>query len=122
MDKIRGLIKGNPVVGWAFMFGAIALVGMPPFGLFTSEFLILTATIKEAPLLTPLLLLGLGVAFAAIFRKVQPMVTGVAPPWQTPLKAAHVPVLLHMTLVLILGLYMPRFLSDWFHLAVRLLQ
>ncbi len=88
MDKIRGLIKGNPVVGWAFIFGAIALVGMPPFGLFASEFLILTATIKDAPLLTPLLLLGLGVAFAAIFRKVQPMVSGLVPPWQTPLKAA----------------------------------
>jgi hydrogenase-4 component F len=122
MDKIRGLIRGNPVVGWSFIFGIIALVGMPPFGLFTSEFLILTATIKDAPLLTPLLLLGLGVAFAAIFRKVQPMVAGVVPSWQTPLKAAHLPVLLHMTLVLILGLYLPRFLSDWFHLAVRLLQ
>jgi hydrogenase-4 component F len=122
MDKIRGLIKGNPVVGWAFIFGAIALVGMPPFGLFASEFLILTATIKDAPLLTPLLLLGLGVAFAAIFRKVQPMVSGLVPPWQTPLKAAHVPVLLHMALVLVLGLYMPRFLSDWFHMAVRILQ
>ena len=38
---------------WAgrFMLGVMALVGMPPFGLFASEFLILTATMKEAPLL-----------------------------------------------------------------------
>jgi hydrogenase-4 component F len=122
MDKIRGLIKGNPVVGWAFILGAMALVGLPPFGLFTSEFLILTATMKEAPLLTPLLLLGLGVAFAAIFRRVQPMVAGVVPPWQTPLKAAHLPVILHLALVLILGLYLPPFLSDWFHTAVGLLK
>lgn len=122
MDRIRGLIKGNPVVGWSFILGIVALVGMPPFGMFASEFLILTATIKDAPLLTPLLLLGLGVAFAAIFRKVQPMVTGLVPSWQTPLRAAHVPVVLHMTLVLLLGLYMPRFLSDWFHTAVGLLK
>ena len=122
MERIRGLIKGNPVVGWAFVLGAMALVGMPPFGMFASEFLILTATIKEQPLLTPLLLLGLAVSFAAIFRKVQPMVTGLVPPWQTPLKAAHVPVLLHMGLVLMLGLYLPRFLSDWFHTAVGLLR
>jgi hydrogenase-4 component F len=122
MDRIRGLIKGNPVVGWSFILGIVALVGMPPFGMFVSEFLILTATIKEVPLLTPLLLLGLGVAFAAIFRKVQPMVTGLVPSWQTPLRAAHVPVVLHMTLVLLLGLYMPRFLSDWFHTAVGLLK
>jgi hydrogenase-4 component F len=95
---------------------------MPPFALFTSEFLILTATMKEAPLLTPFLLLGLGVAFAAIFRKVQPMVAGMAPPWQSPLAAAHLPVILHMALVLGLGLYLPPFLSDWFHAAVGLLR
>src|SRR5512143_512489 len=103
MSRIRGLFRGNPLVGWGFMLGAMALVGMPPFGLFASEFLILTATIKEAPLLTPLLLLGLGVAFAAIFRRVQPMVAGTVPSWQTPLKAAHVPVVLHMAIVLVLG-------------------
>ena len=122
MDRIRGLIKGNPVVGWALILGAMALVGMPPFGVFASEFLILTATIKEAPLLTPLLLLGLGVAFAAIFRRVQPMVSGAVPAWQAPLKAAHVPVILHMGLVLMLGLYMPEFLSDWFRMAVEILK
>ena len=110
------------MVGWAFILGAMALVGMPPFGMFTSEFLILTATIKKQPLLTPLLLLGLAVSFAAIFRKVQPMVAGVVPPWQRPLKAAHVPVIMHMALVLILGLYLPPFLSDWFHTAVGLLK
>ena len=122
MDRIRGLIKGNPVVGWAFIIGVMALVGMPPFGLFASEFLILTATIKETPYLTPLILLGLGVSFAALFRKVQPMVAGAVPAWQQPLRAAHVPVLLHMALVLILGLYLPQFLSDWFHTAVGLLK
>jgi hydrogenase-4 component F len=50
------------------------------------------------------------------------MVAGVAPPWQTPLAAAHVPVILHMALVLFLGLYLPPFLADWFHMAVRLLK
>ena len=100
----------------------MALVGMPPFGLFTSEFLILTATMKEAPLLAPLLLLGLAVAFAALFRKVQPMVAGLIPPWQTPLTAANIPVFLHLALVLMLGLYLPGFLSNWFHLAVEILK
>src|SRR5208337_893705 len=74
MDKIKGLFKGNPMVGWGLMLGVMAIAGMPPFGIFTSEFLILTATIKDAPLWTPFFLLGLGVAFAALFRMVQPMV------------------------------------------------
>ncbi|MBI3583069.1 MAG: hydrogenase 4 subunit F [Nitrospinae bacterium] len=122
MDKIKGLLRGNPLVGWGLMFGVMAIVGMPPFGVFVSEFLILTATMKDAPLLTPLLLIGLGVAFAALFRRVQPMVAGLVPANQHPLKAAHIPVILHMLLVLIIGLYMPDFLSQWFHTAVELLK
>lgn len=122
MSKIRGLIRGNPLVGWGLMLGVLAIVGMPPFGVFTSEFLILTATMKDAPLMTPFLLLGLGVAFAALLRRVQPMVAGHVPSWQHPLKASHVPVILHMVLVLVIGLYMPNFLSRWFHMAVELLK
>ena len=100
MARIRGLFKGNPLVGWGFMLGVMAIVGLPPFGVFTSEFLILTATIKDAPAWAPFLLLGLAVAFAALLRRVQPMVSGEVPPWQQPLQAAHVPVILHLALVL----------------------
>jgi len=122
MDKIQGLIRGNPLVGWGMTFGVMAIVGMPPFGVFMSEFLILTATIKDAPYMAPFLLLGLGVTFAALFRKVQPMVTGEVPSHQKFLKVAHAPVLLHMVLVLGIGIYMPKFLADWFHTAVGLLK
>ncbi|MCC7201638.1 MAG: hydrogenase 4 subunit F [Nitrospirae bacterium] len=122
MSKIKGLVRGNPLVGWGLLFGVMAIVGMPPFGVFTSEFLILTATMKDAPYLTPFLLLGLGVAFAAIFRRVQPMVSGLIPPDQHRIKVAHIPVVLHMALVLVIGLYMPDFLSRWFHMAVELLK
>jgi len=122
MDRIRGLFRGNSLVGWGLMLGVMAIVGMPPFGIFTSEFLILTATMKDAPYLTPVLLLGLAVTFAALFRRVQPMVSGDAPAYQKAIKAAHVPVILHMVLVLVLGLYMPDFLNKWFHTAVGLLK
>ena len=122
MDSIKGLIRGNPLVGWGMAIGVMAIVGMPPFGVFTSEFLILTATIKDAPLLAPFLLLGLGVSFAALFRKVQPMVAGEVPPYQRLIKAAHIPVILHMLVVLVLGLYIPKFLAGWFTTAVGLAE
>jgi hydrogenase-4 component F len=122
MARIRGLIRGNPAVGWGMFLGVMALAGMPPFGIFTSEFLILTATMKEAPILAPLLLLGLAVAFAALFRKVQPMVAGLIPAGQKPLAAANIPVFLHLALVLLLGVYLPGFLANWFHLAVEILK
>jgi hydrogenase-4 component F len=72
--------------------------------------------------MAPFLLLGLGVSFAALFRKVQPMVAGEIPPYQKRLKAAHVPVIMHLFVVLVLGLYMPTFLADWFQTAVGLLK
>ena len=42
MDDIRGLITPSPTVGWGLMLGSLAILGMPPFGVFASEFLILT--------------------------------------------------------------------------------
>jgi hydrogenase-4 component F len=122
MARIRGLAKGSPLVGWGLMLGALAIAGMPPFGVFTSEFLILTAAINDAPALAALLLLGLAVAFAALLRRVQPMVSGDAPPWQRPVRAAHLPVVLHLALVLALGLSLPAFLDEWLRTAVGLLQ
>ena len=61
------------------MIGTLAILGMPPFGVFASEFLILTTAMQEQPWATPILLLALGVAFAAIFGRVQPMVFGESP-------------------------------------------
>lgn len=122
MSNIKGLIKGNPLVGWGLMFGVLAITGMPPFGVFTSEFLILTASMKSAPLLTPFFLIGLAVAFGALLSKVMPMVFGNIPDNQKPLKASHFPVILHMAIMLLLGLYLPNILSEWFHAASGLLK
>jgi len=62
MDDIRGLITVSPTVGWGLMMGTLAILGTPPFGVFASEFLILTTAMKQQPWATPILLLALGVA------------------------------------------------------------
>ena len=69
MDDIRGLITISPTIGWGLMLGTLAILGMPPFGVFASEFLILTTAMREQPWATPFLLGALGVAFAAIFAQ-----------------------------------------------------
>ena len=76
MDDIRGLVTISPTIGWGLMIGTVAIVGLPPFGVFTSEFLVLTTAMREQAWATPVLLLGLGVAFSALFARVQPMVFG----------------------------------------------
>ncbi|HLF95533.1 MAG TPA: hydrogenase 4 subunit F [Methylococcaceae bacterium] len=122
MEKIRGLILTQPVIGWGLLIGTVAIAGFPPFGVFASEFLLLIATMRDYPWLTPLLLLGVGIAFAGLFRHLQPMVFGDVPEGQTPIPANLWPVMLHLALVLWLGLSLPGFLGDWFNQATQLIS
>jgi hydrogenase-4 component F len=120
MDEIRGLIKVSPAVGWGLMLGSLAILGMPPFGVFASEFLILTTAMREQPWATPFLLLALGVAFASVFSRVQPMVFGDTSVKRLPHPPALVPVFVHLGLGLMLGLYVPPYLDEWYRQAARM--
>jgi hydrogenase-4 component F len=122
MDKIRGLIKTQPSVGWGLLIGTLSIAGFPPFGVFTSEFLVLLATMHSYPWLAPFLLLGIGIAFAGLFRHIQPMVYGDKPEGQLPVKANLWPVIIHLGLVLWLGLAIPGFLANWFSQATLLIS
>jgi hydrogenase-4 component F len=121
IDDIRGLITLSPTIGWGLMIGTLAILGLPPFGVFASEFLILTTAMREQPWATPILVLALGVAFAAIFGRVQPMVFGDTRAARLPHPPALLPVFTHLALVLMLGLYVPPYLADWYRAAARLI-
>jgi hydrogenase-4 component F len=121
MEDIRGLIRINPVIGWGLMLGTLAILGMPPFGVFASEFMILTHAMKFHPWATPILLTALGVAFASIFGKVQPMVFGETHARPLPHAPAITPVFVHLSIVLMIGLYIPPYLTRWFHEAAKML-
>ena len=121
MESIRGLVKVSPAVGWGLMLGTAAILGMPPFGVFASEFLILTTAIAQQPWAAPVLLISLGVSFAAIFGKVQAMVFGEPTAARLPHRPALIPVFTHLALVLLLGLYVPPYLADWYRRAAQLI-
>lgn len=122
IEHIRGLIQTQPAVGWGLLVGSIAIAGFPPFGVFTSEFLLLTATMKSWPWLTIPLLVGLAIAFAGLFRHLHPMVFGPVPEGQRPIRLNPLPLSLHLGLVLWLGLAIPAFLAQWFDEATRLIS
>jgi hydrogenase-4 component F len=121
IDHIRGLIRTQPAVGWSLLIAVAAIAGFPPFGVFTSEFLLLTATMQAQPWLTVALLGGLAIAFAGLFRHLQPMVYGAAPAGQQAVRANMLPVALHLALVLWLGLSIPGFLAQWLDRATELI-
>jgi hydrogenase-4 component F len=120
MDDIRGLITTSPTIGWGLMAGTLAILGVPPFGVFASEFLIVTTAMREQPWATPILLVSLGVAFAAIFGRVQPMVFGETNVRRLPHPPALLPVFAHLAIVLLLGVYVPPYLADWYRAAAGL--
>ena len=121
MDDIHGLVMQSPMIGWGMALGTLAILGMPPFGVFASEFLILTTAMRDQPWATPFLLIALGVAFAAILSRVQPMVFGEASVKRLPHRPAMIPVFVHLALVLMLGLWIPPALAAWYREAARLI-
>jgi hydrogenase-4 component F len=122
MDGIRGLLHVSPTIGWGLVLGALAILGMPPFGVFASEFLILTTAMRELPWVTPFLLLSLAVAFAAIFLRVQDMVFGDTTAKVLEHSPALLPVFVHLGLGLMLGLYIPPYLAIWYRQAAAMIS
>src|SRR5574340_51400 len=121
MDGIRGLIRLSPTVAWGLMLGALAILGMPPFGVCASEVLIVTTAMRDQPWATPLLLVALGVAFASVFARVQPMVFGDTTLAPLPHRPSAIPVFVHLALGLMLGLYIPPYLDAWYRQAAAML-
>jgi hydrogenase-4 component F len=116
--EIRGLTESHPVLGWGLVIGVVAIAGLPPLGIFMSEFLVVTSTFARAPLLAVPLVFGLLVAFGALLLRLNQFAFGEPAGPMAPVKASYVPMFAHLGLVLAGGLYLPPPLVAWFqHVA-----
>ncbi len=118
---IRGLSVSNPGLAAGLALGVIAISGLPPFGAFMSEFLILSSTFARAPLLALAAAFGLLVALGALLLRLQNMLFGAPSEPNNKVSASSLPWIVHLTLVLIAGLYLPAALIAWFQRAAELL-
>lgn len=121
MAEIGGLTQSHPPLGWGLVFGVLAIAGLPPFGVFMSEFLIVSATFGRQPLLALALVIGLLVAFGALVLRMQGLAFGAPKGTMAPVKASYVPLALHLALVLIAGFYLPAPLVAWFQHVANML-
>jgi len=118
IGDIRGLTESHPLLGWLLVAGVVAIAGMPPLGIFMSEFLIVTSTFARAPWLAVALTVGLLVAFGALLLRLQGFAFGPPSEGRAPVRASVLPVFIHLALVLVAGIYLPPMLVDWFrHVA-----
>lgn len=107
LSDITGLTTSHPLLGWALVFAVAAIAGLPPGGLFTSEFLLLTSTFAHLPWLGLVLAAGLFIAFAALMGKLAGLAFGEPSPDVVEVKVAKLPLLLHLALVLMAGIWLP---------------
>jgi hydrogenase-4 component F len=118
---ISGLSVTHPVLAVLFSLGVIAIAGLPPFGMFTSEFLLVSSTFARQPLLSIVLVAGLLVAFGALIMRLQDVVLGEPTGKAHPAQASYIPAFVHLTLVLIAGLWLPGPVVQWFRSVAALL-
>jgi len=119
--EIGGLSVTHPVLAVGFALGVIAIAGLPPFGIFASEFMLVSSTFARAPLLAVLLIAGLLVAFGALVLRLQDIVFGAPKGPKEGVKASFVPLFVHLALVLIAGLWLPGEVVRWFRAVAALL-
>jgi hydrogenase-4 component F len=119
--EIRGLTESHPVLGWGLVLGVVAIAGLPPLGIFMSEFLLVTSAFSQHPLLAILLVFGLLVAFGALMLRLNEVAFGEPVGSMAPVKASYVPLYAHLGLVLAAGIYLPAPLVSWFQTVARLL-
>jgi hydrogenase-4 component F len=119
---VQGLLRALPVTGRGFLLGVLALMGLPPFGLFTSEVMIFAAGFREGhPWAATAGLVLLVVAFGGLLRAAHAMLfgspPGIAPAgggWITALPMAAALVVLVLT-----GVAWPPGLAAALDLAAR---
>lgn len=76
LDRVTGLLDQMPVAGTAILVAGVALAGLPPFGLFISEVLIVAGSYRVRPEVAYVFLALLALAFATLLYQVLRMVLG----------------------------------------------
>jgi len=119
--EISGLTETHPLLGWGLVIGVAAIVGLPPSGIFMSEFLIVTSTFARDPLLAGLLVFGLLIGFGALIMRVIGLAFGEPKGSTAPVEASYVPLFFHLAIVIFAGIYLPGALVEWFQNVAKLL-
>jgi hydrogenase-4 component F len=126
--EVQGVLRRLPFSGAMLLIGFFAVTGSPGFGPFVSEYQILSGAFAAGRLVPGLLfLLLLVVVFLGMGNTLVNCSLGPSP--ETP-TTTHFrdnlpmvfPIVLAMGLTLLLGFYMPPFLTEWVHEASQFLE
>lgn len=117
IEHVRNLIKILPITTVLLMAGTLAIVGLPPFGIFVTEFSILAAGVAPYPVAVVVVALSLSVVGAGFIRHIVTMVFGPTPsslvPGEVNIFTVMAPVVI---LILLVGL--SGYIPAWFNVLI----
>ncbi len=116
-----GLTVSNPVLGWGLVLGVVAIAGLPPLGIFMSEFLVVSSTFARQPWLAVILVFGILIALGGLFLRLNTVAFGEPRGPTAKAQASYVPMFAHLAIVFMAGLYMPPALVLGFENVAKLL-
>ncbi len=126
MRKVTGAIKVIPVSATFLIVGVFAITGWPPFGVFVSEFTIVSAGFANGIVVPSILFIGfIATIFVGFIYYTSRMVFGEP---QTPVTGGDADTFSLMLLgillaaLLMLGVFIPRPLHECIQNAVSVLQ
>jgi hydrogenase-4 component F len=117
-------MRVSPFTGGAFLAGTLALVGLPPFGPFISEFIIFRAGIESNAWIAVTGIALLVVVFAGMLASVNQMLYGEPPDKMgrgDVLKWSIAPLPVNFAMLVALGLTLPSPLIDALKQAIAVL-
>jgi hydrogenase-4 component F len=117
LAEIRGLSVSHPALAVGLALGVVAIAGLPPFGVFMSEFMLVSSSFFRAPILAIVLVIGILVAFGALILRLQDVLFGEPTGEAAPVKASYVPLFVHLAVVLVAGLWLPEPIVRWFRVV-----
>ena len=114
LKDVRGVIKALPLTAICFTIGFLAITGTPPFGMFLTKILIMTAGIKNYPIVSVIILLSTALLFIGFFKHTSAMIFGEKPEGVQSGEISIwlvIPQILLLGIFIILSFYIPPFLQ-----------
>lgn len=114
IKHIRDMLHTLPRTSILYIVGFLAIVGLPPFGIFFTEWYIMLAGFTHHPVIAVIAIIALLIVFASMLRPLFTMVFGKP---TEPVKSGEfslwtvLPVAILTAVLLIISIYIPDFLQ-----------
>ncbi|HWZ66060.1 MAG TPA: proton-conducting transporter membrane subunit [Patescibacteria group bacterium] len=124
IKRVTGALGVIPSTSVLFFIGFLAVTGLPPFGIFLTELMTLSAGVSHYPIIVAIALIAMVTMFVGLFKHISGMVLSEPPSTGSGIKPGEdsnwllvMPAAM-LVLVLILSFYVPPFLQTLIQKAI----